>query len=159
MKKILLLLIAVICLTACEKDEPEVYANGWFYIITEPKYGLTDKDLQDNITFYNKCKELKYPAERPIIKLKDKHIEAISLEAQYTYYLEETEYYYWNNGVKKYMNTYKNGLNGDYYEKLRITSWMPIIEYIKAHYEFITSGSYVILKDKSGKLGILYLER
>lgn len=159
MKKILLLLIAVICLTACEKDEPEVYANGWFYIITEPKYGLTDKDLQDNIIFYNKCKELKYPAEQPIIKLKDKHIEAISVKAQYTYYLEETEYYYWYNGVKKYMNTYKNGLNGDYYEKLRITCWMPIIEYIKAHYEFITSGSYVILKDKSRKLGILYLER
>lgn len=157
MKKILLLLIAVICLTACEKDEPD--ANGWFYIITEPKYGLTESDLQDNITFYNKCKELKYPAEQPIIKLKDKHIEAISLEARYTYYLEETEYYYWNNGVKKYMNTYKNGLKGDYYEKLRITSWMPIIEYIKAHYEFITSGSYVILKDKSGKLGTLYLKR
>ena len=57
MKKILLLLIAVICLTACEKDEPEVYANGWFYIITEPKYGLTESDLQDNITFYNKNQE------------------------------------------------------------------------------------------------------
>lgn len=158
MKKILLLLIAVICLTACDKDEPEVYANGWFYIITEPKYGLTESDLQDNITFYNKCKELKYQAE-PVIKLKDKHIEAISVAAKYTYYLEETEYYYWNNGVKEYKNTYKNGLNGDYYEKLRITSWMPIIEYIKAYYEVITSSSYVILKDKSGKLGILYLKR
>lgn len=47
----------------------------------------------------------------------------------------------------------------DITEKQIVTRWMPIIEYIKAHYAVITSSSYVILKDKSGKIGTLYLKR